>query len=94
MPCAFFSPLTPGRTTFAQRKLSSQICPRYAHTRVVTRSQPGINRINDSPTCVWVERSASVIVEMAPTECFDYYKDLETMPEWYVMKITLKENQT
>lgn len=83
---AFLSPLTPSRTTSSQSSLLSQFCPRSVPARFFTRSQPGPNRINKPPTCVWVERSADVIVEMSPTECFDYYKDLEAMPKWYVEK--------
>lgn len=34
-------------------------------------------------TCVWVERAATVLIEVNPVEAFDYYIDLEAMPEWY-----------
>lgn len=50
--------------------------------------RPRSNQYNTSttkrvtPSCVWVERSATVNVEMNSKEAFDYYSDLEAMPEW------------
>lgn len=35
-----------------------------------------------APTMVWVERRASVVVEVGRAEVFESYVDLERMPEW------------
>lgn len=35
-----------------------------------------------TPVCVWVERSATVLIEIAAEEAYDYYIDLEAMPKW------------
>lgn len=40
--------------------------------------------VTTTPTCVWVETSAAVTIEMPPEEAYDYYTDLEAMPKWYV----------
>lgn len=78
-----------------QNKPFLSVCLQKPHRFITYRAAPSTSMpIRILPTCVWVERSASVIIEMDTVECFDYYTDLEAMPQWYVYPFRLSVSLT
>lgn len=72
MQLTFLAPLVPSRAaTLIRNQAVSPRRPRPVHGAVAAKS-------------VWVERSATVIIETTPEESYDSYIDLQAMPTWYV----------
>lgn len=70
MQLAFLSPFCPGTRRAKQTGLHG-ISPQRRRTPRAAGA-----------TCLWVERKATVLIEVPPDEAYDYYIDLEAMPQW------------
>lgn len=75
MPPGFVSCFRGAPVPLANRNPLQTTCGRRRRPQLVPLQRT-------TPTCVWVERSATVLVEMTPVEAYGYYIDLESMPAW------------
>ncbi|CAN8076632.1 unnamed protein product [Agarophyton chilense] len=75
MKSTTFIPTTPFQKLRNERSFVPQTS---TSIRPVTVATPA----RRAPSCVWVERSAEVLIEMPREEAYEYYTDLEAMPQW------------